>query len=112
MSPLWQFLRACDEGFSYSYAKLVPTKVRKGVEMNLQRDFFKYCPNSFVCQGCPEWDDVNGCWELIDDWRYCGFINEFGVYDEGAPYEDEWEPQETGDWRVCSLLSSRKWGVV
>lgn len=27
-------------------------------------------PNAEWCEGCPDWDDVNGCWRDFEE--YCG----------------------------------------
>jgi len=40
-------------------------------------------PNSWDCEGCPSWDDVNGCWENRTE--YCGW----GEEDEEDDHEVE-----------------------
>ena len=37
-------------------------------------------PNGYVCEGCPSWDDVNGCWEGHDE--YCGWSEEYEEDDD------------------------------
>lgn len=34
-------------------------------------------PTSYNCCTCPEWDDVNGCWQDYDDVRKCDLDNEY-----------------------------------
>lgn len=31
----------------------------------------KIYPNDYDCEGCPDWDDVNGCWANCSEW--CGW---------------------------------------
>lgn len=38
-------------------------------------------PNSWDCEGCPSWDDVNGCWENREE--YCGWSDEDQEDDQG-----------------------------
>ncbi len=47
-------------------------------------------PNSTQCEGCPSWDDVNGCWADVDDVDSCDKLNEDGYY----PFTDEDEEDE------------------
>lgn len=41
--------------------------------LDSQRDIYKYRPNRWVCEYCPDWDDINGCWRSFEDWRDCDF---------------------------------------
>lgn len=45
-------------------------------------------PNSAQCEGCPDWDDVNGCWANVEDVDCCEYINEEGNYDGFDEDED------------------------
>jgi hypothetical protein len=63
----------------------------------VQMEKRKYRPNSFSCEGCPEWDDVNGCWSDQVDIRECRFMDETltyndDLYDEMEFSVDEEEP--------------------
>ena len=42
-------------------------------------------PNSYVCEGCFEWDDVNGCWANCDE--YCGWEE-----DPEEEYDEDEDP--------------------
>ena len=41
--------------------------------LDYQRDIEKVRPNHWVCEGCPDWDDINGCWRDFEDWCECDF---------------------------------------
>lgn len=47
----------------------------------------KYRPNSLACGGCPQWDDVNGCWNQEQDIRNCALINEQSLMFDDDLYE-------------------------
>jgi hypothetical protein len=51
-------------------------------------------PNSSQCEGCPEWDDVNGCWDNVKDVDDCPLIGEDGYYCEYDESDDEYLPDE------------------
>ena len=45
-------------------------------------------PNPQNCEGCPSWDDINGCWkDIIDIWD-CVFINEEDCMFDGDLYDE------------------------
>jgi len=39
------------------------------------------------CEGCPYWDDVNGCWQDLEPFT-CPFTDEDGYFNENK--YDEW----------------------
>jgi hypothetical protein len=45
-------------------------------------------PNSSQCKGCPDWDDVNGCWDYVKDVDLCTRIGEDGYYNENEEYDE------------------------
>lgn len=51
-------------------------------------------PNSSQCEGCPDWDDVNGCWANVKNVDDClkigesGYYGQFDDYDEDCPLDD------------------------
>jgi hypothetical protein len=49
-------------------------------------------PNSQQCGGCPEWDDINGCWDNIKNVDCCLRIGEDGYY-----HSDEWDDSDDID---------------
>ena len=48
-------------------------------------------PNSNQCEGCPDWDDVNGCWNNVRDVDNCLKIGESGYYGDFDDCVDEEE---------------------
>ena len=48
-------------------------------------------PNGYVCNQCPDWDDVNGCWQ--DCKEFCG--REFDVDGEEINQEYEQHLEDT-----------------
>jgi hypothetical protein len=46
-------------------------------------------PNSYQCEGCPDWDDVNGCWADVEDVDSCDKINDEGYYSIGEDEDEE-----------------------
>lgn len=54
-----------------------------------QRDI-NYVPNSWVCEGCPEFDDINGCWAGFERWTDCDMPDPWDLFDD--------LPDEQGRW--------------
>ena len=55
-------------------------------------------PNLHCCEGCPEWDDINCCWDDIKDICECPLMGEDLQYHD--PDEDEYDTQEDEDWVI------------
>lgn len=43
--------------------------------LNVVEDIYKNAPNPYCCEGCPDWDDINGCWAGVEDYRDCPRID-------------------------------------
>lgn len=48
-------------------------------------------PSSSSCEGCPQWDDINGCWNGKTDVTECNYIGEDCSFD-GDAYDEGIEP--------------------
>jgi hypothetical protein len=51
-------------------------------------------PNSYQCEGCPEWDDLNGCWDGIKNVDRCLRIGESGYYGEFDDCDEDFEDND------------------
>lgn len=51
-------------------------------------DIYHNSPNPDCCEGCPSWDDINGCWQNVRKYWDCDRIGEDGTYFSGQ-FEDE-----------------------
>lgn len=51
----------------------------------------KMKPNAYACEGCPKWDDINGCWGNCKYVCDLGYSNDDGYFDE-----EEHDNQEKG----------------
>lgn len=45
-------------------------------------------PNFEMCQECPQWDDINGCWSNCID------VCCEGRLDEDGNYDDDWDSKK------------------
>ena len=45
-------------------------------------------PNAIMCEGCPHWDDINGCWADCENVCTRGYVDEDGNFD-GDAYDEE-----------------------
>lgn len=47
-------------------------------------------PSCWNCEGCPSWDDINGCWRSHSSIALCGELGEDGLYDSIEDDAVEW----------------------
>lgn len=47
-------------------------------------------PDHWKCEGCPDWDDINGCWRSYRSIMLCSEMDEEGQYrDPDWPDDDD-----------------------
>jgi hypothetical protein len=51
-------------------------------------------PSFEICQGCPHWDDVNGCWKNITDVGDCVYIDKEEIFFSDDLYEEHQSLEE------------------
>lgn len=50
-------------------------------------------PDHWKCEGCPQWDDINGCW------ANCVSIDECVLMGEESHYVDpDWQDEDLEEW--------------
>jgi hypothetical protein len=47
----------------------------------------KPVPNGYDCGGCPDWDDINGCWAGETNVLLCPYLNQEEDFDEEDEYD-------------------------
>lgn len=61
-------------------------------------------PESWTCEGCPQWDDVNGCWDNCRSIMQCKRMGEEPHYVDPDMVEDDhdadwmYEDDAKGSW--------------
>ncbi len=73
-------------------------------------------PNESQCEGCPDWDDVNGCWANIVDVDCCERLGEDGLYPFWDDEDEEEYPIDEDrprcSCRFCHCLNETEYGEV
>jgi len=69
-------------------------RVDRSVYKTMADNYELMRPDSYKCSGCPQWDDINGCWDNNESIETCTRMGEECVYlDPDCRDEDEGYPE-------------------
>lgn len=57
-------------------------------------DIYRDAPNPYTCEGCPDWDDINGCWAGYMKYYDCDELGEESSYMVNHVYGIRIDPDE------------------